>query len=72
MTSLFILAALVVCGCALPVVIILSRAASDEEGVHDTVHVDGECRHCVALTVPPIPPGLTVSVSLPRQAGGEA
>ncbi|MFF3096724.1 hypothetical protein [Streptomyces cyaneofuscatus] len=72
MTSAFILTALIASGLALPVVIIWSRASSDEEGAHDTVHVDGECRHCIALTVPPIPPGLTVRVSIPRQPGGGA
>ncbi|MDX2919694.1 hypothetical protein [Streptomyces sp. NE06-03C] len=72
MTSTLILAALVLCGFALPVVIILSRASSGVGSEHDTVHVDGDCRHCAALTVPPIPPGLTVRVSIPRQPGGGA
>ncbi|MGW5930560.1 hypothetical protein ACWF2L_30660 [Streptomyces anulatus] len=70
--STLILAALIACALALPVVVVLSRTVVSERRGHDTPHGEGDCRHCAALTVPPIPTGLTVPVFIPRQPGGEA
>lgn len=72
MTGVLILVALVLTGCALPVVVILSRATAGDVSEHDTPHTEGDCRHCVALTVLPVPADQPLRVFVPRQPGGGA